>query len=243
VCCLTLWPRGVEMLLMPRITVVMATAATSLVFACAQALAQGVAPGGPIYNSTAMGSGLGGTNGTGPSWPNGSNQAPQPSITPPAIGGGGGSSATPAPVTSSIAPSSTYRQPHTAATPRPPAIEPLHLPFQTAADLSFLRGCWRTDIFQHERLNGLSTWCLDGKGSGKVMYTRIDQPSFYCHAAATASYTVRQLHLHSQAWTCSDGSALALGDLDCQQSPAGVARCVGGPTTPGEIAVGLYRVR
>ena len=43
------------------------------------ALAQGVAPGGPIGGSTGMGSGLGGVvSGTGPSYPNGTTAPRSP---------------------------------------------------------------------------------------------------------------------------------------------------------------------
>jgi len=78
-------------------------AAAALLLTSASAVAQGVAPGGPIGGSTAIGSGLGGVIGTGPSWPNGTNQAPQPSI--PSVPPGGyaspvPSSSYPAPVPS-----------------------------------------------------------------------------------------------------------------------------------------------
>ena len=57
-----------------------AAAATALIFVSAALHAQGIAPGGPIGGSTGIGSGLGGVVGTGPSWPNGTNQAPRPSM-------------------------------------------------------------------------------------------------------------------------------------------------------------------
>src|SRR5437764_14644072 len=79
-----------------------AAAMIAVVLASSSAFAQGVAPGGPIGGSTAIGSGLGGVTGTGPSWPNGTNQAPQPSA--PSVPPGG--YASPAP---SIAPSPTMR--------------------------------------------------------------------------------------------------------------------------------------
>src|SRR5476651_1361037 len=56
----------------------------SLVVAGTTAVAQGVAPGGPIGGSTAMGSGLGGVvGGTGPSYPNGTTAPPSPTPIPP----------------------------------------------------------------------------------------------------------------------------------------------------------------
>ena len=60
--------------------VFIAAAATALILVSAGTYAQGIAPGGPIGGSTGIGSGLGGMMGTGPSWPNGTNVAPQLSI-------------------------------------------------------------------------------------------------------------------------------------------------------------------
>src|SRR5215475_2607973 len=52
--------------------------------AATTAAAQGVAPGGPVYNSTGVGSGLGDVvGGTGPIWPNGTiAPATRPAIPP-----------------------------------------------------------------------------------------------------------------------------------------------------------------
>src|SRR3954462_3839123 len=131
------------------------TAMTALALAGVPAFAQGVAPGGPIGGSTAMGSGLGGVIGTGPSWPNGTNQAPQPSIN--AVPPGGYSRPAPpstyaAPPPSMPAPSagggSAYRQPnepYATSTPRPPATIPLQFPETPNGSLVFVKGCWRTD--------------------------------------------------------------------------------------------------
>jgi len=66
-----------------------AAAATALVLVSAGTHAQGIAPGGPIGGSTGIGSGLGGVVGTGPSWPDGTNQAPRPSISSVPPGGYG----------------------------------------------------------------------------------------------------------------------------------------------------------
>ena len=56
-------------------------AAIVLALASGVAVAQGVQPGGPVYNSTGTGSGLGGViGGTGPTWPPGPRPAPQPVI-------------------------------------------------------------------------------------------------------------------------------------------------------------------
>jgi hypothetical protein len=60
---------------MPHMTNLFIAAATALTLVSAG----GPSQGGPIGNSTGIGSGLGGTHGTGPGWSNGTNQAPQPS--------------------------------------------------------------------------------------------------------------------------------------------------------------------
>ena len=48
------------------------------------AAGQGMAPGGPVYNSTGIGSGLGGVvGGTGPTYPNGTTAPALPPAVPP----------------------------------------------------------------------------------------------------------------------------------------------------------------
>src|SRR5262245_52824581 len=97
------------------------SAAVALVLALASGTVagQGVQPGGPVYNSTGIGSGLGGVvGGTGPTWPNGTNPAPQPTI--PSVPPGGYPS--PAPPSTYTAPPSTYTAPRStyiAPSPRP----------------------------------------------------------------------------------------------------------------------------
>ncbi len=232
------------MILMPRVTIAMATIAGAATLACA-ALAQGVAPGGPIAGSTAIGSGLGGGSpgGTGPSWPNGTNQAPQPVI--PSVPPGG----PPLPSSSvgGISPStsSTYYQPSTQPARRPPSIAPLDLPSQAPADVALLRGCWRTDVFVYENHTGITTWCFNDRGTGRVLYSRIDQPDYACNAMAQARVAGQGIVLHSLETTCSDGRALPLEDLDCRQGSER-AQCSGSLPTqgPGETwRVGLYRVQ
>jgi hypothetical protein len=93
------------MLLMRNIFI--AAAATALMLVSAGTHAQGIAPGGPIGGSTGIGSGLGGVMGTGPSWPNGTNQAPEPSI--PSVPPGGYDH--PSPSFSSPPALSSYPQP------------------------------------------------------------------------------------------------------------------------------------
>ncbi len=209
------------------------------------AFAQGVAPGGPIGNSTGIGSGLGGvTNGTGPSYPNGSSPSPQPTYSPPPPGGGGLPSAS---MPSTSTPSSSYvpsgrgYETHM----RKPSTVPMTLPGSPAATVAFLRGCWRTDVFQYEQHSGITTWCFNDRGAGRVLYSRIDQPNYACNAEADARYAAGVLLFHSLASTCSDGRALPLGDLDCRQNGE-VVHCSGSLPAqgPGETwSVGLYRVQ
>lgn len=222
-------------------------AAVALAVAGGSTLAQGVAPGGPIGGSTAIGSGLGGVTGTGPSWPNGTNQAPQPSI--PSVPPGGYASPAPsstyaAPQPSIAAPStgapSTYRQPgepNAASSVRPPATIPLVLPERPSGSLVFLKGCWRTDIFPNGQQRGTITFCFDDKGRGRYLYSRTDQGSFYCHALAQARWEGRELRLASARPTCN--AAALPTELACHDGTDG-ALCTGA----GEAAsVRLYRVR
>jgi len=218
-----------------------------LLFTGSPTLAQGVAPGGPIGGSTGMGSGLG-IPGTGPSWPNGSNPAPQPVI--PHIPPGGYPSPAPpssyTPQPSVAAPPTTrpslYPQPNepfAATSVRPPASIPLVLPDRPGSDLAFLRGCWRTDIFSDGPRKATLTWCFDDKGAGRYLYSRTDQGSFYCHGQAQAQWKGQKLDLASTDPACDDRSIKVPGRLACDVGTDG-AVCTGAGETP---AVRLYRVR
>jgi hypothetical protein len=226
-------------------------AAILAAFASASANAQGVAPGGPIGGSTAIGSGLGGVIGTGPSWPNGTNQAPQPSIT--SVPPGGYSSPAPpstytpsqpamaGPSTSRPSPYPRPNEPFTTSAARPPAAIPLQLPERPSGDLAFLKGCWRTDNFAYAQHRGTTTWCFtDDKGGGRYLYTRTDQPNvFFCHAQAQARWEGRELRLGAAKLSCDDGSANAPPELTCGDGTDG-ALC----SDPAKSwTVRLYRVR
>ena len=223
-------------------------AIVALVFAGAPALAQGVAPGGPIGGSTGIGSGLGGVGGTGPSWPNGTNQAPQPSF--PSVPPGGYASPAPlstyTPSPSVAAPStsggSAYRQPnepYPASSVRPPATLPLVMPEKPNGSLVFLKGCWRSDIFSDGPRKATVTWCFDDKGGGRYLYSRTDQGSFYCHGLAQARWNGRKLDLSSANPTCDDRDIKVPSTLTCGDGTDG-ALCTGAGTTP---TVRLFRVR
>jgi hypothetical protein len=227
---------------MPRLTLLAATLALALPCCGAAALAQGVAPGGGIGNSTGIGSGLGTPGGTGPSYPNGTT-APTLAPSPPP-GGAPFSSPGPAPrgpALSTMRPS--YPQPTApfeSSGQRAPATVPLSLPETPPADLSLLKGCWRTDVFQQAQHVGMTTYCFDDKGVGRFLYTRQDQPSYSCHGSAQAGYAGPVLHMSGGNTSCSDGADQAPNALDCRASGE-AAECTG--TAAGGGKVRLYRVR
>jgi hypothetical protein len=213
----------------------------ALVLVGVPALAQGVAPGGGIGNSTGIGSGLGGViGGTGPSYPNGTTVPTLPASPPP----GGYSIAPSAPPAGSAARPSYYPQPQepfTSTAPRAPSTLPLSLPERPSGDLSFLKGCWRSDVFQHAGHPGTSTWCFDEKGIGRFLYTRQDQTDYFCRGPAQADNAGQQLHFHISAVSCSAKNDAYPADLACQEGGDG-AQC-GTPGDSAGPAVRLYRVR
>jgi len=221
-------------------------ASVALVLSGAPAFAQGVAPGGPIGGSTGIGSGLG-VGGTGPSFPNGTNQAPRPSITPVPPGGyaspAPSSSYTPQPSAAAPgrpSPSLQPNEPFATSSLRPPATIPLQLPERPSGSLVFVKGCWRSDNFAFAQHRGTTTWCFDDRGNGRYLYTRTDQPNvFFCHAQSEARWEGSDLHLTTAKPTCDDGSANAPAELICRYDTDG-ALC----SDPAKSwTVRLYRVR
>jgi len=232
-----------DMRSMPRLLVL---AAAALALSGGGALAQGVAPGGPIGNSTGIGSGLGNVpGGTGPSWPNGTTA---PTLAPPPPPGGATTPSTLAPPSYSTGRPSAYpqpRDPFDGTVPHAPAAAtypslgvPLAFPARAGGDVSFMKGCWRSGVFRSGGHAGTVTWCLDDKGVGRFLYARTGQANFFCHARAEASYDAGLLRLHREAAACTDGSAQGPDDLDCRSGKAEAAECAGDGVT-----VRLYRVR
>jgi hypothetical protein len=206
-------------------------AAIALVFlltgaeALVPCMAQHVGPGGGIGNSTGIGSGLGGIIGTGPTYPNGTTQPTLP--TPPPPGGYGGLRTSPPPATL-IEPHSHYpqpREPFDAAMQRPPTAW-LSIPEQQTGDLSFLKGCWRSDVFQYAKHPGTSTWCFDDKGTGRFLFTRQDETDYYCSGPAQAGYAGQVLRLHDTNTACTDRSDKGPGDFHCHPNGE-AAQCTG----------------
>lgn len=227
---------------MPKLKVVAAALALALALDLggAVALAQGVAPGGGIGNSTGIGSGLGGgPGGTGPQYPNGTTQ---PTLPPPPPPGGAPvplHRPSPAPVPliarPSYAPQPT--EPFAPTPPRLPATVPLRLLQAPPEDLAFLKGCWRTEVFQHAGHPGITTWCFDGKGSGRFLHTRLDEPGYFCRGPAHAAYAGLQLGFEALQTSCSDDSDSGPGDLGCRAN-GDAAQCSGNGWS-GRV----YRVR
>jgi len=205
----------------------------------AQVVAQGVAPGGGIGNSTGIGSGIGGPlGGTQPQYPNGTRA---PTLAPPPPPGGYGDPVQPSSALSTV-PRSSYAPPRV---PSGTATVPLSVPNNSTNDLSFLNGCWRTDVFQFAHQAGFSTWCFDDKGVGRFMHNRLGQPNYVCHAQARASYGAQQLRLHRLETSCSDGRDVSSGDLVCRPNGADGAQCTGNAFAdePANTwTVRLYRV-
>ncbi len=206
------------------------------------AVGGGVAPGGGIANSTGIGSGLGAPGGTGPHYPNGTSQPILPAPPPP---GGYGTPLRPPSISTARPPS--YPQPHDPFGPplSSASSEPFRLPEAPTADLSFLEGCWRTDVFQYSH-QGVSTYCFDGKGVGRFLYRRLDQPTYSCQASTRASYVGTQLRLHNSGTTCSDANDSFPANLDCSRRGAEPAHCSSRVDTPSGSetwTVRLHRTR
>jgi hypothetical protein len=210
----------------------------------APAWAQGVAAGGPIGNSTGIGSGLGSPLGTGPSYPNGTRAAPSPSPSVPP--GGYNYSPPPQPTLNTVRPSS-YPQPRepfgpATATASSPVLA---LPEAPTGDLSFLDGCWRSNLFKYAPAHqpGVTTYCFEGaSGAGRILYRRLNQPEYFCSGPVQASYVGDRLRLHNTGTDCSGGDKSYPADLDCGRTGDGVAQCSGTSARPSE-ADGTWTVR
>lgn len=236
------------MRLMRKLHVVAPTLGLALGLAGAMAWAQGVAPGGPIGNSTGIGSGLAAPpGGTAPTWPNGTTQ---PTLPPPPPPGGGLAPRPPPPAISTARPPSypqplaPFGPPASRATTTPAPAAPLVLPQAPAGSLSFLKGCWRTDVFRYAGETGVATYCFDASGAGRFLYSRLDRPDFHCRGSTQARYAEGELRFHNAATSCSDGSAYP-DDLDCRRG-AGEAQCTARAATAGgseSWTVRLHRVR
>ncbi|MFI4999465.1 MAG: hypothetical protein ACHQK9_06260 [Reyranellales bacterium] len=113
----------------------------------------------------------------------------------------------------------------------PPASAP---PASPAVDMSFLKGCWRSDPFKRtpDEAAGVSTYCFDADGRGQLQFTRPSQPDYFCRTPAQAALEDNTLHLRDSDSRCSDGSAWYADNLQCRPPVGDVAECSGQTSTP-----------
>jgi hypothetical protein len=206
---------------------------------CATTLAQGVAPGGPIGGSTGIGSGLGGVTGTGPSYPNGTPAGPTLSAPIPPGGYPPGGHIGSAPGVYSSAPSvrstSHYPQPQEPFGAPLPATPVLKLPPDATADVAFIEGCWHTDLFRYGAAitSGVTTYCFDDKGAGRLLYRRVGAPEYFCRGPAQARYEGSLLHITNTDTACTDGDRSYPEAFDCVKAADGAAQCSGKSSSAG----------
>jgi hypothetical protein len=110
--------------------------------------------------------------------------------------------------------------------PRPPD-DRMRMPTAPTNDYSFLKGCWRTDVFKHgPRIPpGYATYCFDGNGRGTMEFRF--QNGTTCRAPATARFSGNTLRVVDADSTCSPRGTWAQDRLDCTAGADGVAYCRG----------------
>lgn len=114
--------------------------------------------------------------------------------------------------------------------PAPPRDDVLRLPgdLEQRRDLAFLRGCWVTDPFRHQRgqaVPGISEYCFDEQGHGVLTWRH---GRSQCRTRAQAAIVNgNNLDIADSDTACSDGSRWYADRLVCQPGPGGVAMCSG----------------
>jgi len=120
--------------------------------------------------------------------------------------------------------------PQADTSPAPPRDDVLRLPddLEQRRDLAFLRGCWVTDPFRHQRgqtVPGISEYCFDEQGRGVLTWRR---GRSQCRTRAQAEVANgSNLDIADSDTACSDGSRWYADRLVCQPGPGGVALCSG----------------
>lgn len=133
--------------------------------------------------------------------------------------------------------------------PKPP--EPvLKIPEKPTNDLSFIKGCWRTDPFKHRPTQpdfGISTYCFDEQGNGRLEFKRQGKADYVCRPTARARFSGGNLVIQDSDTNCSNGDPWWADHLTCRRDADGVALCSGyadgGPGGRDEWTVRLHRVR
>ena len=94
-------------------------------------------------------------------------------------------------------------------------------------DYSFMSGCWRTDPFRHEPMQGqpgVSSYCFDANGNGQLEWRR---GRTACRTRAFARFDGPTLRIRDGDSSCNDGSRWYADQLVCQRGADNVAQCSG----------------
>ncbi len=129
-----------------------------------------------------------------------------------------------------VAPPPPKPAPTPAPAPAPRQTHPndnrLRLPAPTN-DYSFMSGCWRTDPFRHEPMQGqpgVSSYCFDANGNGQLEWRR---GRTACRTRAQARFEGSLLRIRDGDSSCNDGSRWYADQLVCQRGADNVAQCSG----------------
>ena len=134
--------------------------------------------------------------------------------------------------------------------PKPPEPSPvLKMPDKPTQDMSFLKGCWQTDPFKHQPSQtdlGVSTYCFDEKGNGRLEFKRQGREGYACRPSARAHFTGTDLVIDDSDTSCTNGGPWWADHLVCRRAGDGVAQCSGRSQENGKPTswtVRLHRVR
>jgi hypothetical protein len=136
-----------------------------------------------------------------------------------------------------------------APTPPPRQSRPnddrLRMPPAPSNDYSFMSGCWRTDPFRHEPMQGqpgISSYCFDANGNGQLEWRR---GRTACRTRAQARFEGSTLRVRDGDSTCNDGSRWYADQLVCRRGADDVAQCSGasrGAFGPVTWTVNLHKL-
>ncbi len=121
----------------------------------------------------------------------------------------------------------------------------LRLPSAPSNDYSFMAGCWRTDPFRHEPMQGqagVSSYCFDANGNGQLEWRR---GRTACRTRAQARFEGSTLRVRDGDANCNDGSRWYADQLVCRRGADNVAQCSGasrGVNGPVTWTVNLHKL-
>ena len=154
----------------------------------------------------------------------------------------------PKPPQVAVAPPPPKPTPAPAPAPAPRRTRPnddrLRLPAPTN-NYSFMSGCWRTDPFRHEPMQGqpgVSSYCFDANGNGQLEWRR---GRTACRTRAQARFEGSTLRIRDGDSSCNDGSRWYADQLICQRGADNVAQCSGrshGAFGPVTWTVNLHKL-